>query len=305
MTDWYIGIDGGGTHTRAVVLDARGAEVARANGPAALADPRDPEAVAIPITYVVHAASQAAGLSLPCAALWAGIAGVGRESVRAPVQKAVERSGLARRVRIGTDSQAAFHDAFGTGAGILLVSGTGSVARGRSESGREARVGGWGSLLGDEGSGYWVGLESLKRVARAVDGRGGRTALTEALLASLGVEAPDALVIWAAEASKAEVAALVPVVVDAARHGDVVAGQILAHAVGDLVAHVRTMLATLGPWKERPRVALTGGLLGPRGPLRRAIEDALREQELRPTERDPDPALGAAKLARELGASAS
>ena len=304
MSDAFIGIDGGGTHTRAVVLDGTGNALARTQGPAALADPRDPEAVAIPITYVVHTAAQAAGLSLPCTALWAGVAGVGREAVRAVVQRAVERSGLARRVRIGTDSQAAFHDAFGTGAGILLVSGTGSVARGRNEKGVELRAGGWGSLLGDEGSGYWVGLESLRRVVRAADGRGARTSLTEAVLAHLGLEAADALVSWTAEAHKADVAALVPVVVEAARHGDVVAGQILARAVEDLAAHVRTLIGTLGPWKEKPRVALTGGLIGPRGALRSAMEAALWELQLRLTERDPDPALGAAKLARTLGAGA-
>jgi glucosamine kinase len=300
MSDWFIGIDGGGTNTRAVVLDDAGRELARVRGSAALADPLDPEAVALPIAQVACSAADAAGLALPCTALWAGIAGVGRETVRAPVQRAVEREGIAGRVHVGTDSQAAFHGAFGEGPGILLVAGTGSVARGRNESGREVRVGGWGSLLGDEGSGYWVGLECLRSVVRAADGRGGRTRLTDGVLASLGIDAPDALVTWAAAADKAQVAALVPLVVDASRAGDAVADDILARAIEDLSAHVLTLGAALAPWSSAPRVGLTGGLLQPGGPLRLSMEAALSQHRLRLVGHEPDPAVGAARLAQGL-----
>jgi glucosamine kinase len=301
----YIGVDGGGTRTRAVVLNAEGEEMARVEGGAALADPRDPAAAAVPIAEVARAAAGAAGTTLPCAALWAGIAGAGRETVRSSVEMALDRLGVARRTHVGTDVEAAFHGAFQDRPGILLVAGTGSVAWGRNEGGQQGRVGGWGSLLGDEGSGYAIGLESLRRVARNADGRGPETQLREAILTHLGLDGVDALVSWTAEAEKGEVAALVPVVVDSSRRGDAVAGEILVQAVEELSGHVLTLLANLGPWRQPPRVSLSGGLLSSGGPLRRAMEVAISEQRLPLLEQDPDAALGAAWLAMGMGAAPS
>jgi glucosamine kinase len=301
VSEYFIGVDGGGTRTRAVVLNGAGEEIARAEGAAALADPGDPEAAAVPIAEVTRAAADAAGIPLPCDVLWAGIAGAGRETVRSSVEMAVDRLGVARRTCVGTDVEAAFHAAFRDRPGILLVAGTGSVAWGRNESGQQGRVGGWGTLLGDEGSGYAIGLESLRRVARDADGRGPETQLREAILSDLGLDGADALVSWTAEAGKGDIAALVPVVVDSSRRGDAVAGEILVKAVEELAGHVLTLLANLGPWSQPPRVALSGGLLGPGGPLRRAMEVTISEQRLPMVEESPDPALGAAWLAKEMG----
>jgi glucosamine kinase len=300
MSDWFIGIDGGGTQTRAVALDEDGAELARVQGPAAIADSRHPEAAAVPISQIAWSAAHAAGRELPCTALWAAIAGVGRESVRGPVEKAVQGMGLAHRSGVGTDVEAAFHDAFRKGPGILVISGTGSVACGRNESGKEARVGGWGSLLGDEGSGYAIGLEALRRVARGAEGRGPETGMEKAILTHLGLESPEALVSWTGEAKKADIAALVPLVVDASKDGDGAAVEILVKAVEELGGHVLALLANLGPWSTPPKVALSGGLLGPKGPLRKSMEVTIAAQRLTMVDRDPDPALGAATLARGL-----
>lgn len=297
MNEHVIGVDGGGTHTRAVVLDADGRELARAVGPAALADPMDPEAAAEPIAEAVRSATVAANGTLPCRALWAGIAGAGRETVRASIEIALERLGLAEVVSVGSDVEAAFSDAFDTGPGILLVAGTGSIAWGRNEAGRQGRVGGWGSLLGDEGSGYAIGLESLRRLARDADGRGQETRLRDAILSALALKDVDDLVTWAAGAEKAEIAALVPVVVDSSRSGDAVAGEILVKAVEELAGHALTVASNLGPWRHPPPIALGGGLLRRGGPLRRAVEVAMSEQHLDVLLKDPDAGLGAARLA--------
>ncbi len=132
-----------GTHTRAVVLDADGRELARAVGPAALADPMDPRRPRNQLRRRFESATVAANGTLPCRALWAGIAGAGRETVRASIEIALERLGLAEVVSVGSDVEAAFSDAFDTGPGILLVAGTGSIAWGRNEAGaRGVWVGG-------------------------------------------------------------------------------------------------------------------------------------------------------------------
>lgn len=300
MSFFVVGVDGGATRTRAVVLDASGSELARAEGRNAIASAVDPHPAAESVAEVSSAAARKAGLALPADGLWAGLTGAGREEARLAVEEEILRRGAARRVRVGTDIAAAFHDAFGDGPGILLIAGTGSIASGRAEDGRQARAGGWGHHLGDEGSGYALGAAALRRVAWQADGRAPRTGLTEAVLASLGFERPEQLIPWAAAAAKRDVAALAPTVGAAAAAGDPAAQEIVARAVPDLEAHVAALRTRLGPWSREPSVALTGGLLQPGRPLRAPLEAALAGRGIPVESRDPDPALGAARLALAL-----
>ena len=96
--------------------------------------------------------------------------------------------GLAESIEVGTDVEAAFHDAFGDGPGVMLIAGTGSIAWARDESGVMHRVGGWGQHVGDEGSGYWIGHGARSGAwTGAEDGRSAATALRESVLESLGL----------------------------------------------------------------------------------------------------------------------
>lgn len=300
MTGPVVGVDGGATRSRAVILDGDGREVARMEGGPAVADARSPDRAAAAVAELVRAIATLAGVELPLPAVWAGLAGAGREDSRSAVQAALRGTALAAHVRVGTDVEAAFHHAFPIGPGILLVAGTGSMAHGRSEGGGEARTGGWGPLLGDEGSGYSIGLEALRSVVRARDGRGPETALTALLLGELGLAAEEALVSWSAEASKGQVAALAPTVIRAARGGDPAAQDIEARAVEALRRHVRTLVDLLGPWAAPPSVGFTGGLLNPGGPLRDALAGALAEDPVVLFNGAVDAAIGAARLARSL-----
>ncbi|HSH75109.1 MAG TPA: BadF/BadG/BcrA/BcrD ATPase family protein, partial [Longimicrobiales bacterium] len=213
---FVIGIDGGGSHTRAVILDERGSEVGRAEATGEVVTERAPGLAADAVAAAARPAARGAGLALPGAVLWAGLAGAGSEAARRAVAREIEAAGLAGRVRVGTDVEAAFHAAFPEGPGVLLIAGTGSIAWGRSPSGASVRVGGWGRLLGDEGSAFALGMGALRAVARAEDGRAAATTLREGVLGTLGIEAAGALIAWAAGASKAEVAALAAVVTRAA-----------------------------------------------------------------------------------------
>lgn len=310
MTRLFVGVDGGGTRTRAVVLDGEGRELGRAEGSGAIADALNPGPPAAAVAQVCRAALDAAGAGVPAHALWAALSGAGREEARAAVEEILLRAGVAGRVRVGTDIGAAFHDAFGDGPGILLVAGTGSIAWGRAEDGREARAGGWGHHLGDEGSAYALGAAALKEATWQADGRAPRTGLGDAVLEALGLADASDLIPWAASATKREVAALAPVVTGgasgAAARGDPAAGDpaaaaILARAAADLDAHVAALVARLAPWSRPPAVALTGGLLQPGGPLRAPLEEALARRGLGLAPREPDPALGAARLALGVG----
>lgn len=300
----FVGVEGRATGTRAVVVDRRLRERARADGPPTPVDARYPERAAAVVAGVVRDALESAGFAGPVQGLWAGLEGTGRETARTGVVHALGALELARTIGVGTDVEAAFDDAFANRAGILLVSDTGSVALGRSERGRIARVGGWGSLLGDEGSGYAVGLEGLRRVLRTIDGRGPETRLRVAVMSALGLADASELVVWAHDATKGDIAGLVPVVGESAAAGDAVAGEILVSAVEELEGHVVTLLQTLGPWHARPRVALAGGLLDPGGPLRRGMEEVLERHRIALVARRLRPAMGAARRARAAASAA-
>ena len=240
--DRWVGVDGGGTRSRAVVGDGRGRELGAADGGPGLIDPNDPDRAVAAVTGVVRAAAAAAQIPLPVRGLWAGLAGAGHEGARSAVEVALQGAGLAERVDVGTDVEAAHADAFGAGPGssgrgsvsapgILCVVGTGSSVRAVGPRGEVVQVGGWGQLLGDEGSGYQIGLDGLRAVMRASDGREPRTSLSAVLLEAAGVGAPRGLVGWAARASKGEVAALSVVVAGEARTGDPVAARVIHGAL--------------------------------------------------------------------------
>jgi glucosamine kinase len=300
-----IGVDGGGTRLRAVVLDGTGAELARHETPSVHLTGGSPGMVAVALRGAVEGACRRAAIDLPVDALWAGMAGAGQEPVRAELEDALARAGLAHRVGVGTDVDAAFHDAFGERPGILLMAGTGSIAWGRAEDGRQARVGGWGWLLGDEGSGYAIGLEAMKRVVRSADGRAPATQLSDRLLGRLKLAHAEDLIAWSGTAPRRAVAALVPDVHAAATEGDAAATEILEAAVEALEAHVLTLLGILGPWERSPTVALGGGLLRSGGPLHDKLVGVLRVHYLPLLERDLDAARGAAAMALALAAPAA
>jgi len=294
---FVLGIDGGGTRARAVAVDDAGNEVGRGEVAGAVVTVDHPSRAADAVRSAVRNAVEQAGLELPARVMWAGLAGAGSEAANRAVMDLLDDGSLAKRVHVGTDVEAAFHDAFGEGAGVLLIAGTGSVAWARGQSGVSQRAGGWGRFLGDEGSGYSIGLEALRGLARAEDGRIGPTAMRAGLLEACGVASVDALIAWIDTASKAQVAALAPLVLHAAAEGDGLASAIASEAARALVDHIRAAVVSAGPWVGAAPLVLWGGLLVQGQPLRRMVEEALEGLDVRLEMPAVDPAMGAAKLA--------
>jgi N-acetylglucosamine kinase-like BadF-type ATPase len=282
------------------VVDQGGRPLGRGEAPGSVVRVDEPEGAAEAVARAVSRAVERAGVSLPAETLWAGLAGAGSAAARDAVTEALTGRGLASRVIVGTDVEAAFHDAFGSGPGILLIAGTGSITLARDQQGTSYRVGGWGRDIGDEGSGFRLGAEALRRVMQAFDGRGEPTGLEEVVLGALGVaEAPD-LVDWASRATKGDVAALAPLVVGSADLGDPAADAIVDETVQALELHVRAALRRLGAHGSGPEgieVVLWGGLLGRDGPLRGRVLQALESIPIAVSPRELDPPMGAARLA--------
>lgn len=293
----YVGVDGGATRSRTVALDRDGREAGRVEGPACLVSARDPAAAAARVADGVRELAAHVGVRLPVARLVAGLAGAGRSETSAAVREALLGHGVAASVEVLSDGAIALEDAFGAGPGILVVGGTGSLALGRAADGREARAGGWGATLGDEGSGWWLGLHALRAVARAADGRGRPTALTGLLLPHLGLEAPERMIRWVEGATKRDVASLAPLVLQAAAAGDPAARRLAATAARDLARAAHAVRCALEPWPEPPPVAGVGGLIAPGGGLRDRLARALAARGLRLAPAEVVPARGAARRA--------
>lgn len=302
--NFAIGVDGGGTWTRAVVVDQDGHELGRGETEGAVVTTHEPEAAAEAVRQAVDRALVNTNLSAPGDILWAGLSGAGNDEARTAIEDALVKSHVAEKIVVSTDVEVAFHDAFGFGPGIMLVAGTGSIAWARRPDGTVVRVGGWGQHIGDEGSGYQIGMDALRCITRAEDGRAGPTALRGTILRHLGLEDVQGLVGWIGIASKREIAALVPLITQAAAQDDPASKGILELAIQGCRRHLEAIFEISGPWVDQPPVvALWGGLLRSGGPLHDEILRVVGDYGLEILVRDPDPALGAARLALEQGLS--
>jgi N-acetylglucosamine kinase-like BadF-type ATPase len=295
----FVGIDGGGTRTTAVVTSEAGNVLARVQGPAGRVDVREPAAGALTLADLTRTALSEAHTDAPAAALCCALAGAGRPYERNALEHALRTHGVADSIVVVGDAEAALQDAFGDGPGILVIAGTGSSSWGRGENGQVERCGGWGHLLGDEGSGWAIGSAALHAVVQSHDGRKSATKLTASIMQSTGVEAADGLIAWTAAAAKAEIAALAQLVLDLAET-DASARGIVETAARDLVEHIAALHARLGPWRGTVVVALTGGLVEVNRPLRPFVEAEIRKRKLAVEllSRPVDAAHGAALIAQ-------
>jgi glucosamine kinase len=166
-----VGIDGGGTRTRYRLADVKGEVLARAEGGSSLLGAGRDSEIAAEIEGKVRSLARDAGVELPLHALVAGLAGsAGRPEATLSFQEELLGFGIATHVCVLPDAEVAFEDAFGEGEGILIIAGTGSIALGRANGGDLHRVGGWGALLGDEGSAYGIALQGVRAAVRGVEG---------------------------------------------------------------------------------------------------------------------------------------
>ena len=297
----YVGVDGGGTRSRALVGDATGREFGAADGGPGLIDPADPRVAAVAVAAVAREAARHARVRLPARALWAGLAGAGNERGRAAVEEELRGAGLARRVVVGSDVEAAHADAFGEGPGVLLVAGTGSVARAVDPRGDVVTVGGWGALLGDESGGYGIGLDGIRAVLRSADGREPPTDLTGALLSETGTAGPRELAGWAVGASKGDIAALSVAVAKVSKAGDVVAARAIHRALCAVREHLEAVLGRTSGWGGRAPVAFVGGLIREGGVLREAVAEAAVEVGYEVRREEVVPERGALRRAVGVG----
>jgi N-acetylglucosamine kinase len=255
-----LGIDAGGTKTVCLLADEEGRVVAEARGGGANLQ----TAGELGVEKVLHTVMEEAigDRQVVPAAICLGIAGVDRAEDGRIIRAIMRRIGFKARTLIVNDALVALCAGVDRDPGIVIIAGTGSIAYGRNACNRAARSGGWGYVLGDEGSGYWIGREALRAVVRQADGRGPETALTTRVLAHFGVSSPSDLVhvVYYPDLKPQAIAALGAVVEQARRDGDPIARDILDAAARELAAAADSVTRRLDMSREAFSFILAGGM---------------------------------------------
>jgi N-acetylglucosamine kinase-like BadF-type ATPase len=300
---YVLGIDAGGTKTVCYLADRDGRVVGEGRGGGANLQAHGE----LEVEKVLHGViDQAIGdrAILP-SAVCLGVAGVDRPEDDRTVRAIMRRLGFRTHTLVVNDALIALVAGVGDEPGVVLIAGTGSIAYGVNDAGYASRAGGWGFVLGDEGSGYWIGRQALAAVVREADGRGPRTLLTSLVLEHFALTRVDGLVraVYDNGLKRHAVAALGGVVERARAAGDVSAAEILHKAGEELAGAAASVITRLEMRGHSFATVLAGGMFKVIPWLagdvtRRLAEVAPRTTVMRLT---VEPAMGAVHLAvREL-----
>jgi N-acetylglucosamine kinase-like BadF-type ATPase len=271
---YFVGVDGGGTKTALVAITFDGQEVATA-----LCGPLNYNFIGLDAA-IENLGDGIAALGLPVesiAAIGIGDPSIDDESESPAAKEFANRATNLFGVPVYVRSDAymtLFALTGGQKAGVLIISGTGSMAIGEDDAGNISVTGGWGRLTGDEGSGYYIGLEGIRAALRAADGVAAKTALTSAALAHFGADKPRELIPVFYGETEPDVAGFSRCVAECANDGDKVAENILLDAAAHLVRYASVLVENchadvLGVW---------GSVLCKNKTVRQAFENGVREK---------------------------
>jgi len=297
-----LGLDVGGTKTVGQLADRDGTVLAEARGGGANLQSVGELGVEKVLHEVIDAALAKSHERL--SAICVGMAGVDRPQDAALVRGILSRIGQRAASLVVNDALIALEAGVPDGAGIVVIAGTGSIAYGRDAAGRAARAGGWGYVLGDEGSGYWLGRQALRAVVRASDGRGRPTSLTPRILDHFHVERAYDLVhqIYGQDGGLklSTIAALAACVESAAADADPVATDLIRLGAQELAAAARSVALRLS--LDSTAIVLAGGIFRAVPHMLAAVSSRLREilplATVQPL--TVEPALGAVRFALKL-----
>jgi len=294
-----LGIDAGGTKTVCHLADEHGTLVAEARAGGANLQ----AAGELHVEKVLHDVMEEAigDRDIVPAAICLGIAGVDRAEDSTVVRSIMRRIGYKTRTLVVNDALVALEAGAPGAPGVVIVSGTGSIAYGRNNRNEGARAGGWGHVLGDEGSGYWIGRAALRAVLREADRRGPRTALTPLLLRHFGVSEAQNLIheVYQNKLRPSAIGALAECVQAAFSQGDQAATGILRAAADELEASGVGVAKRLALGGEPFAFILAGGIFRAvpwlRDELQRRLPLSVPNSSARLLDREP--ASGAVSLA--------
>ena len=290
---FIAGIDGGGTSAKLELRDLNGTQLCRKEfGPFNLtAVGRDSF-----IQRLREIFSYCGNMS-DCASLCIGCAGITKVETSALIRGELTNAGFHGILKLCGDHEIALRGAM-SGPGCILIAGTGSIAYGKNASGLAIRIGGYGHLIDDRGSGYAIGRDALAFTVQTLDGCRPQNRLTEAVLTFLhAINSIDIVnYVYAPQTGKSGLAALAPVVLKAAEAGDGYGMEIIQKNSDDLALMIRTLIRRLA--LDAPRIAFSGGLLNTENIYSTLTAKKISEfaEVIKP---EHDPLFGAVMLAED------
>ena len=275
----FVAIDAGGTKTQCWVADETRVLASATGGTVKLMSVGEEVATKRLQELVRGAAIEAHVGPDEITRTCMGLAGIGADNVRQWGEKTL-RGMVSGKVAVLGDEAIALEAAFQGGPGVFVIAGTGSNVIGRCSDGTRLTAGGWGPVIGDEGSGGWIGLEAVKAALRARD-RGLPTDLLVEIQGFWGLKSLGELVAKANHFSRTNFAELTTVVASGAEHGDPVALRVLERAGEDLADQVALVVRKMRTVRCAPgdtsRLSFTGSVLGKIALVREAMTERLRE----------------------------
>jgi N-acetylglucosamine kinase-like BadF-type ATPase len=299
-----LGIDGGATSTKAVLANTRGVILGYGQAGPSCTDDVSIDSTRKNIKSAADQAWSAYGHEAhPADAAFLGIAGVVTLADCALIQEIATSVNLAASAFIGVDHDVRIALAGGLALqpGIVLIAGTGSSCYGINTEGFACRVGGWGYLLDDVGSSYYLGVEAMRAIVRSEDGRLGPTALLDPLMNALGIADIQEIItrLYLPRMRKIEIAGLAPLVLDIAQQGDATATKIVQNGWEELAFLIEIAAQRLGFQPNEVLVTVTGGVAHSGDYYKQGLYNAIRIQVPGVKIMEPalSPVIGAALLA--------
>lgn len=307
---YIIGIDGGGTKTVSVLCALDGIILAEAQGAPTNFQIIGIERTSHTILDLVDTCCHSVGCSISqIGAVVAGLTGAGRPGDKQSMYDGImnlayTRSLVINNLVIESDARIALEGAFNGKPGLIIIAGTGSIVFGKDERGRIYRAGGWGRLIGDEGSGYAIGQQAFRAVARSLDDKRVKTKLEILFEKKYGLDTQEKI-IDSVYKDNFDIASVMPVVIEAASKGDKTARRILDNAALELIELVeitlKKMNANIKNPPKRP-LALIGGSLASEHYYSRKVISFVRKKKLPVVVRQAEssPVVGAAVMAIDV-----
>ena len=298
----FLGVDGGGTKTQAVLADRHGEILSQEKTGASNPLRVGVEASVREIAEAVDAACDAIGKSRSdIVAAFVGLAGVRREDLRMRMRQSLQAELGVENLEVTTDAEIALYGATDGKEGIVIIAGTGSICCGRNSAGEFSRAGGWGPLAGDEGGGAGIARRALQQIAKASDGRDEKTRLSEYACRYFRADTSDdlAMAIYAPTMTNDKIAGFARFVIEAARAKDRIAVELLTEAARELGIAANAVIKNLGLGKKKFQVAYVGGIFNADNllfePLLKKIQETAPKAFLAPPHFPPH--VAAAKMA--------
>jgi N-acetylglucosamine kinase-like BadF-type ATPase len=261
---YLIGIDGGGTKTDSAITDLSGNIIHQTTGKASnFLVVGIEEAVENIFALIEENLFKLEGDFAEVKQIVIGAAGAGRKEDAQLLEKSfkdyADQQGIHfKGIKVVSDAHIALEGAFPDSAGCILIAGTGSILFGKDEKGIIHRVGGFGRLIGDEGSGYSIGRKALNAVSKESDGRGEATLISELLNAKMNSSSSTSIINEVYK-EKLDVASVAKIVIEAAEEGDMIAENILDEEADELVLHIKSLMNKFQT--DNLNVAFSGSLI--------------------------------------------